>query len=55
MWNLRKGYSCGALLTELNKAFNFLITAYDFLIKPYGFTYEALNITKTTFQIEPIK
>ena len=49
-WNLCKGDLCGALLTDLSKAFDFIV--HDVLIQTYGFPYEVLNIMKITFQIE---
>ena len=43
--NLDQGGICGALLTDLSKAFNCLV--HDFLIpklEAYGFTYEFLKL-----------
>ena len=46
-WNLGKGGSCNALLTDLSKAFDCIL--HDFLtakLEAYSFTYEALNVVR---------
>ena len=46
-WNLGKGGSCDALLTDLSKAFECIV--HDFLtakLEAYSFTHEALNVVK---------
>lgn len=54
--HLDKGGSCSASLTTVIIAFDCI--AHDFLIaklQGHAFTYEALNVMKTTFQIEHIE